>query len=99
MGQTARGETPFGATFPSTTSRQLNMPNIFTDYKRGSELDAPLHTQKWMLPHAKYHCVLWYFGDKEYATDVAKWDLLTGMKQTLLKNFEVLGKNHSVSLT
>lgn len=52
MGQTTRGETPFGATSPSTTSRQLNIPNIFTDYtdhERHLELDAPLHTQKWML--------------------------------------------------
>lgn len=94
MGETARGETPFGPTFPSITSKQPNIPNIFIDYKRCLELDASLHTQKWILPHAKYHCVLKYFWDKEFAADAAKWELLTGMKQTLfnLKIFKFWGR-------
>lgn len=75
-----RRKTPFDPTSPSTTSKQLNIPNTFIDYKRCLELDASLHTQKRMLPHAKYHCGLKYFWDKESATDAAKWELLTGMK-------------------
>lgn len=92
MGETARGETPFGPTFPSTTSKQPNIPNIFIDYKRCLELDASLHTQKWILPHAKYHCVLKYFWDKEFAAGAAKWELLTGMKQTLTWKFWSFGE-------
>lgn len=42
----ARGEIPFSSTFPSTTSKQLEIPNVFIDYKRYLELDVSLHTQK-----------------------------------------------------